>query len=146
MFTYRCCYCQVSHMLSVHLSWGHSTAKNALLGRPCSALDKEVENRIWLSRGAGWRVNSQTVQCTWAVIQLHPEQSGATTSHDGSSPYPSVPRTWRTPTGSCSEKEESFIVVLYPWTFIKHTNNPPVTRLVYTTTIQCTQNLRASAI
>ena len=111
MFIYRCCYCQVSNILPFHFSWGHNITQNALFRGPRSHLDQKVENWVWVSWRAGWGIHSQTVQRTWAVLQLYSQQSGATASHDGGSSHTSVPWTGGTPSGSCPEKEESFIVV-----------------------------------
>ena len=101
LLIYTCCYCQIS-IISFYLSTSHNNTQNALLGGPHSAVDQETENWNWISRRAGWGVYPQS---TWAFVQLHPQQSGVTTSHYGSPPYTSVPRTGRMSSGSCLEKE-----------------------------------------
>ena len=61
LLTYRCCYCQISIIILFYFCTSHNNTQNALLGRPCSAVDQEMENWVRISRRAGWGVYPQTV-------------------------------------------------------------------------------------
>ena len=51
IFTYRCCYHQVSVCIPLKFSRGYSTSENALFGRSCCNMGEDLEHWLWLS----WR-------------------------------------------------------------------------------------------
>ena len=61
LLIYRCCYCQISIIISFYFCTSHNNTQNALLGGPHSAVDQEMENWVRISRRAGWGVHPQTV-------------------------------------------------------------------------------------